>query len=72
MFGTNGLAKLENRLLRLLKSEAGSKAALISLEKQDKENVYEESQKEINNVLIEAEYQKAKALITMHQARSFC
>lgn len=71
--GSNlGAVKPENRLLRLLRSDVGFQVSLISVERKDKKDDYDESQKEIDNAMLEAEYQKAKATMMMQQTRSFC
>jgi len=71
--GSNsGVIKPENRLLRLLRSDKGFQASLISLERKDQEDAYNESQKEIGNAMLGAEYKKAKAIMTMEQHRNFC
>lgn len=67
-----GVVKTENRLLRLLRSEIGFQVSLNSVERTDKGNVYEQSRKEIDNALAEAEYQKARAVMTSQQVRTFC
>jgi len=72
-FGSNsGVVKPENRLQRLLRSDAGFLASLISLERTDQEDTYKEAQKEIGNVMLEAEYKKVKAIMTVQQHRNFC
>jgi len=71
--GSNsGAAKPQNRLLRLLRSDIGFQASLISLERRDQEDSYNKSQKEIANAMLEAEYNKAKAIIMTQRARNFC
>jgi hypothetical protein len=67
-----GVGKTENRLLRLLRSEMGFQVSLNSVERTDNKNVYEQSRKEIDNALAEAEYQKARAAMTSQQVRTFC
>ncbi len=67
-----GVIKPGNRLLRLLKSEIGFHISLASTNRKDLENVYEQPQKEIDNALAEAEYQRAKATITAQQVRTYC
>ena len=67
-----GVVKTENRLLRLLRSEIGFQVSLNSVKRTDKGNVYEQSRKEIDNALAEAEYQKARAVMTSQQVRTFC
>ena len=67
-----GVVKTENRLLRLLRSEIGFQVSLNSVERTEKGNVYEQSRKEIDNALAEAEYQKARAVMTSQQVRTFC
>jgi len=68
----SGVVKPENRLLRLLRSDTGFQASLISLERADQEEVYNESQKEVGNAMLEAEYKKAQAIKTMQQNRNLC
>ena len=67
----SGVIKPENRLIRLLRSDTGLQASLISLERTDEEYVCGETQKEILNVMLEAEYKKAKAIMMMQQHRNF-
>jgi len=69
---SSGVIKPENRLLRLLRSDTGFQASLISLERADQEEVYNESQKEVGNAMLEAEYKKAQAIKTMQQNRNLC
>ena len=68
----SGVIEPENRLLRLLRSDTGFQASLISLERADQEEVYNESQKEVGNAMLEAEYKKAQAIKTMQQNRNLC
>jgi len=71
--GSNlGVIKPENRLLRLLRSDMGFQASLISLERKDQEDAYNESRKEIGNAMLEAECKKAEAIMMMQQHRNFC
>ena len=67
-----GVVKTENRLLRLLKSGVGFQVSLTSVARKDQEDAYDESQKEVYNAMLEAEYQKAKAIMATQQARSYC
>jgi len=67
-----GVVKTENRLLRLLKSGVGFQVSLTSVDRKDQEDAYDESQKEVYNAMLEAEYQKAKAIMATQQARSYC
>ena len=62
--------KPENRLLRMLRSDTGSQAFLISLERTAQEDFYGEAQKEVRNAIIEAEYKKAKAIMATQQHRN--
>jgi len=62
--------KPENRLLRMLRSDTGSQAFLINLERTDQEDFYGEAQKEVRNAIIEAEYKKAKAIMATQQHRN--
>jgi hypothetical protein len=64
--------KQESRILRLLRQELGFQVSLTSVAISDKEDMYKVSQKEIAAALLEAEYQKAKAIMTSQQVRSFC
>jgi hypothetical protein len=66
------IAKPENRLLRLLKSELGFQFYFTSVADNAKEDTCKESQKEIDIAFAEAEYQKAKAIMATQQTRSFC
>jgi len=67
-----GIVKTESRLLRMLRSGIGFQVSLNSVARRDNEDAFKGSQKEIDNALLEAEYQKAKAIMTSQQARSFC
>jgi hypothetical protein len=66
-----GIVKLENRLLGLFRRETGFKDSFYDIGK-NCQITYGESRKEIENALLEAEYNKAKANITAQRARSFC
>lgn len=72
-FGSNsGVIKPENRLLRLLRSDTGFQASLISQERTDQEDAHNAHiQKDIRNAMLEAEYKKAKAIMMMQQHRTF-
>ena len=72
MVNNLGIVKPENRLLRLLKSELGFQFSLTSVADNAKEDTCKDSQKEIDIAFAEAEYQKAKAIVTTQQTRSFC
>ena len=67
-----GEIKPENRLLRLLRSDTGFQASLISLERTDLEDAYGEVQREIRNAMLEAEYKKAKAIMMWQQHPNLC
>jgi len=70
--GSNStLTKPENRLLRLLRSDKGFQASLISLERTDREDACTEDQKMIGNAMLEAEYKKAKALLAFQNNQRF-
>jgi L-fucose mutarotase/ribose pyranase (RbsD/FucU family) len=56
---------------RLLRTDMGLQASLISSAKADREDVYSEVQKEVRNAMIEAEYEKAKAIMATQQHRNF-
>lgn len=64
--------KLTERLIRLLRSDAGFQASPINPESAHQEEAYDEHQGEIVNAMLEGEYQKAKAIVAMHQHRGFC
>jgi len=66
-----GVAKSGNRLLRLLRSDMGSQASLMSSAKAEREDAYGEAQKEITNAMLEAEYERAKAVMATQQHRNF-
>jgi len=71
--GSNlGLIEPENRLLRLLRSNTGFQAFLISPERTNQEDTSGEAQKEFENAMLEAEYKKAKAFMTMQRHPNFC
>lgn len=62
--------KQENRLLRLLKLDIGFTASAVSLGKTDREDVYEEGGCEIRDAILEAEYNKAKAIMMMQRQQN--
>jgi hypothetical protein len=66
-----GIAKPENRLLRLLRSELLFQVPLANLG-DAKGDLYGKSRREIDVALAEAEYQKGKATVATQQTRSFC
>ena len=66
-----GAAKPQNRLFGLLRSNVGFQTPLVSLEKKAPD-FYDKSQKEIENAMLDAEYNKAKVIMTTQQARSYC
>jgi hypothetical protein len=68
----SGIIKSTDRLLRLLRSDTGFQASLISLERTDQEDAYDEPQKEVGNAMLEAEYKKAKAIMAIQQHRNLC
>jgi len=66
--GSNsGVAKPENRLLRLFRPNAGFQGSLISRESTDVEDTYNIDRKMIKNAMLEAEYQKAMALLAFEK-----
>jgi hypothetical protein len=67
-----GIAKPENRLLRLLRSELVLQVPLANVLGDAKGDSYGKSRREIDVALAEAEYQKGKATVATQQARSFC
>jgi len=66
-----GVTKLEERLLRLLRSDTGVKAFLINFEKTGREEVCREAWREIDSAMSEAEYKKAKAIMARQQHQNF-
>jgi hypothetical protein len=68
----SGVVKSTDRLLRLLRSDTGFQASPISLEKTDQEDAYYELQKEVGNAMLEAEYKKARAIMSIQQRRNLC
>jgi len=71
--GSNlGIIKPESQLLRLLRSDTGFQASLVSLERTDQEEAYNAcAQKETANAMLDAEYKKAKAIAMMQQHGNF-
>ena len=68
----SGAIKSTNRLLRMLRSDTGLQASLISLERTDQEEDYDaRPQKEVRNAFLEAEYKKGKAIMMMQLHRNF-
>jgi hypothetical protein len=65
-----GIVKAENRLLGLLRRETGFKTSYYELGK-NYQIAYGEPREEVENALLEAEYNKAKANMAVNQARSF-
>jgi len=68
----SGVIESTNRLLRLLRSDTGFQASLISLERTDQEDAYDEPQKEVGNAMLEAEHKKAKAIMAIQRHQNFC
>jgi len=62
-----GVVKPENRLLRLFRSDAGFQGSLIGRESTDVEDTYNIDRKMIKNAMLEAEYQKAMALLAFEK-----
>jgi len=65
----SGVVKLENRLLRFLRSDIGFQNATVSIEGKSQELSYE-SREEIEKAMLAAEYNRAKANMASQQARS--
>ena len=66
-----GATKSTDRLIRLLRSDMAFQAPPNTLEATDREDAFDNHQKEAGNPVLEAEYRKAKAIMTMQQHRSF-
>lgn len=66
-----GAVKLTDRLTRLLRSDMGFQASSNSLERTDREDTFDDYQKQAGNPMLEAEYRKARAIIVVQQHRSF-
>jgi len=70
--GSNlGVVKPENRLLRLFRSNDVYQGSFISLEDTDRQDAYSEDQKMIRTVMLEVEYQRAKALLAFQNNQRF-
>jgi len=67
-----GMARPENRFLRMLRSELGFQVSIANDGGGAKEDTFRESPKDFDAALAEAEYQKARATVATQQARSFC
>jgi hypothetical protein len=65
------IGKLEKRKLRMLRSDQALQALPVSVEGADQESVCEDSQKEIRTAMLEADYQKAKALMAFQNNRRY-
>jgi hypothetical protein len=66
------VGKSGNSLLRLFRSDTDFQACPISLERTDQEEDYDAcAQKRVGNAMLEAEYKKAKAIMTLQQNRNF-
>jgi len=71
--GSNlGVVKPENRLLRLFRSNDVFQGSLIGLENTDREDAYGEDQRMIRTVMLEVEYQRARALMAFQNKQRFC
>jgi len=61
----------ENRFLRVFRSVKSFQASPLSLERTDQEDVYTGSHEKIRNVMLEAEYQRAKAIMAWQENQRF-
>ncbi len=68
----SGAVKPGNLLLRLFRSDAGLQAPFTSSQKAHQEDAYDVVQKGIGAAMLEAEYRKAEAVMTMERKRNFC
>ena len=63
--------KPESRLLRLFGSSDVFQGSFVSIEARDREVAHVEDQKRIRNVMLESEYQNAKALLAFQNNKRF-
>jgi hypothetical protein len=68
----SGAVKPGNLLLRLFRSDAGLQAPLTSSQIAHQTDAYDMVQKGIGAVMLEVEYRKAEAGMTMERNRKFC
>ena len=66
-----GTMKLTDRLTRLLRSDIAFQASPNGLERTDREDAYDDYQKQAGNPMLDAEYRKARAITMVQQHRSF-
>jgi len=69
---SRGIGELEERKLRMLRLGQAVQASLINVEKTDRENVCEDSRKDLRTAMLEAERKKAEALVAFQNNRRFC
>ena len=58
-------------MLRLLKFDKGFTISIVGLAEEDQENVSEDYRKEIKYRILEADYEKAQAIMTMLNRRFY-
>ncbi len=66
-----GTAKLTDRLVRLMRPDSEFQISPISLGETDQNTNCDRSQRDAANAMLEAENRRAKAIMAMHQHRSF-
>jgi len=66
-----GVRKSENRILRMLRLGRGFTSSPVGLEEKDQENAWAISLEENRNALLEAEGNKAQALLALQQKQRF-
>ena len=60
-----------DRVIRLLRSDMAFQPPINTLEATDRADAFDNHQKETGNPMLDAEYRKAKAIMTMEHRR-FC
>ena len=65
------MAKPENRLFGLMRSEVAFQASPVNPESKNQEQCLQEFRIAVENAMLQAEYNRAKAAMTSQQIRSF-
>lgn len=60
-----------NRFLRLLRSDVAEQASPVNPERMGQEQLSHEARIAVENAMLQAEYNRARAMIASQQARSF-
>jgi hypothetical protein len=68
---TLGVREPRNRFLRLLRSDVADQASPVNPERMGQEQFSHEARVAVENAMLQAEYNRARAMIASQQARSF-